>query len=68
MSVTQAEGYSISLGTGFHMHLGYFLHDNQPEEEVLTRKGRGKMDINAVKDVVIFMEKDVFQVSESTSV
>jgi len=68
MSVTQAEGYSISLGTGFHMHLGDFLHDNQPEEEVLTRKGRGKMDINAVKDVFIFMEKDVFQVSESTSV
>ena len=68
MIVSQAEGYFVSLGTGFHMHLGDFLRDYRPEREALTRKSDGHIDVNVAKDVFIFMEKDIFQVAESNSV
>jgi len=66
--VSQAEGYSVSLGTGFHMHLGDFLQNYRPEGEGLTRRDEGRVDKNLSQNIFIFMEKNVFRVSESNSV
>ncbi|GGA19985.1 hypothetical protein [Psychrobacillus lasiicapitis] len=68
MIVSQIEGFSVSLGTGFHMHLGDFLQKYQPEGEALTSIEDGKVDTNLSQNIFIFMEKDVFEVSESNSV
>lgn len=68
MIVSQAEGYSVSLGTGFHMHLGDFLQTYQPEGEGLIKREDGVADKNISPNIFIFIEKDIFQVSESNSV
>ncbi|MBW9234221.1 hypothetical protein JQK62_18510, partial [Leptospira santarosai] len=68
MIVSQAEGYSVSLGTGFHMHLGDFLQNYRPEREGLTSRKDGIVDKNLSQNIFIFMEKTIFQVSESNSV
>jgi len=68
MIVSQSEGYSVSLGTGFHMHLGDFLQTYEAEGETLTRIDNGRIDRNLTQHVLIFMEKNVFQVSETNSV
>ena len=68
MIVSQSEGYSVSLGTGFHMHLGDFLQTYQPTGEPLTRRDNGKVDGNLSQNIFIFMEKNVFKVSETNSI
>ncbi|WP_075619603.1 hypothetical protein [Paenisporosarcina indica] len=68
MIVSQSEGYSVSLGTGFHMHLGDFLQTYQSDGDTLTRRDDGKVDRNLTQHVFVFMEKNVFQLSETNSV
>jgi len=68
MIVSQSEGYSVSLGTGFHMHLGDFLQNYRPDGKALTRRDDGTIDTNLSPHIFIFMEKKLFQVSESNSV
>lgn len=68
MIVSQVEGYSVVLGTGYHMYLGDFLQLYRPDREALTRMGAGSIDDSVAQDVFIFMEKNLFQVAESNSV
>jgi hypothetical protein len=67
MIVSQSEGYSVSLGTGFHMHLGDFLQKYEPKGKTLTNIEGGNVDTSLSQNIFIFMEKNIFQVPESNS-
>lgn len=66
--VSQDEGYSISLGTGFHMHLGDFLKTYNPDAQTLTKFNEGAPDKNLPPHIFIFKEKKVFEVSKTNSI
>ncbi|MGV3464183.1 MAG: hypothetical protein ACO1OT_02685 [Heyndrickxia sp.] len=66
--VSQDEGYSVSLGTGYHMHLADFLATYDPRKENLTKIGTGDIDQNLPPHIFIFQEKKIFKVSKSNSV
>ncbi|MDP4084996.1 MAG: hypothetical protein Q8934_10335 [Bacillota bacterium] len=66
--VSQDEGYSVSLGTGYHMHLGDFLKSYTPKGENVTKKSNGRVDSNIPANIFIFQEKRIYKVSKSNSI
>lgn len=60
MIVSQAEGYAVVLGTGFHMHLGDFLQLYKAEEKLVKKE--------LAQDIFIFKEKNIFQVNQSNDI
>jgi hypothetical protein len=68
ISVSQDEGYSVSLGTGYHMHLGDFLKTYNASSPTLTRIDNEKIDNNLPSYIFIFSEKNIFKVSKSNSI
>ncbi|MDF2946180.1 MAG: hypothetical protein K0S51_859 [Bacillales bacterium] len=68
IAVSQDEGYSVSLGTGYHMHLGDFLKTYNASSPTLTRIDNEKIDNNLPPYIFIFSEKNIFKVSKSNSI
>ncbi|MDF2606145.1 MAG: hypothetical protein K0S34_335 [Bacillales bacterium] len=68
IAISQDEGYSVSLGSGYHMHLGDFLKTYDANSRTLTRIDNGKIDDNLPSYVFIFLEKKIFKVSKSNSI
>jgi hypothetical protein len=68
MIVSQDEGYAVALGKGFHMHLGDFLKNYNPEAKTLTKFNQGAPDRNIPPHIFIFQEKKVFEVSKTNSI
>jgi uncharacterized protein YihD (DUF1040 family) len=66
--VSQDEGYAISLGKGFHMHLSDFLESYDPKEATLTKRSNGIKDENLPSDIFVFQEKRIFKVLETNSI
>jgi hypothetical protein len=68
LMVSNDEGYSVALGTGFHMHLYDFLHNFDSSKETLTRFGESKPDLSIPPHVFILFEKNIFKVSKDNSI
>jgi hypothetical protein len=68
MIVSQEEGYSLSLGDGYHMYLSTLLQDYDPTLPPLTKKGQHHPDENLSPDVFIYHEKEIYRVSPSNSI
>jgi hypothetical protein len=66
--VSNDEGYSVVLGTGFHMHISDFIAAFDPKFEALTRVGNSEPDETIPPYIYILLEKNVFEVDRSNSV
>jgi hypothetical protein len=66
--ISNNEGYAVSLGTGYHMHINDFIKQYDPNREALTKNGEMKPDENLAPDIFLFVEKQMFKVSESNSI
>lgn len=68
MIVSQAEGYALVLGVGYHMYLQDFLSTYDPTKPPLTKVDANKPDRNIPPDVFVFQQKNVFEVSKNNSI
>jgi hypothetical protein len=66
--VSHNEGYAVSLGTGYHMHMDDFTKQFDPEKEALTKIGESKPDPNLAPEIFILLEKKMFKVSVGNSI
>lgn len=66
--VSHEEGYPITYGYGYHMHLSDFLNDYDPKSKALTRFSTEKIDSGAADNIFILYEKQLFKVSIQNSV
>lgn len=66
--ISNNEGYAVSLGTGYHMHIKDFIKQYDPKREALTKYGELKPNKNLAPDIFLFLEKQMFKVSESNSI
>lgn len=62
MIVSPEEGYSLSLGIGYHMMLGDFLDKYNPAEKKLIDRTGGGRAVLDTPDIFIFMEKKQYPV------
>jgi hypothetical protein len=66
--ISNDEGYSVTVGSGFHMHIDDFINQYDPNREALTRIGEYKPDGNLAPNTFILLEKQMFKVSKSNSI
>jgi hypothetical protein len=66
--ISNNEGYAVSLGNGFHMHINDFIKQYDPKRESLTKYGEMKPNKNLAPDIFLFLEKQMFKVSKSNSI
>lgn len=64
--VSTEEGYALSIGRGWHMHLGDFLEAYDPGNKRLSALVDGTVQTLTVSDIFLFSEKNPYPVDIDT--
>jgi hypothetical protein len=68
IAFSQSEGYSLTLGRGFHNYITTLIRDYDPQLFPLTKRGTTLPDPNISYHIYIFEEKQVFRVDRRNKV